>query len=591
MTLATKQRRPQHVTLNGGGRESRKIPETEYHDFVIRAERTSSSTVEVQVESSPAGRLSRPVSVPYEAAGARRLRESFRTGLSWAGHADSEAARSNAGRAEITLAEAIDLGRELAAVVFAPEVSRLFCLSLVNLARKPAAGLRLRLVFDASLVDLPWEYLIRPDRPDSTGMSAFLLLDPRISLVREAAKPAISIDRAAGKQRLAFVGTLWEGRVDGWEVRREFDLLCKALGPISAFLATSYWTADHIERAAANARSDIAIFHYAGHVDFDGHARPFLVREMPQTKKLEAKDQAYIEDLAPALRRSGVRLVVLSACNSGFLPSVKPLLEARIPAVIGVNGGVESQSTIEFCAKVYDSLAVGLSLDEAVSRARLHLMEWRGSQGPFDWGLYMVYLPSPEAVLFPRAPTAMVAAHQTRVEKDRARTIEQTQRIARDLDGRNFADIVSELSRRRVLILGRFTRRRLAVLEAMKKRLAELPRSYIPELFTFSKPVSRDLVESILAFAGLSRFIIADLTDPKSVPSELQAIVPQFPSVPVVPIIDIRDREYATFSSIKRRENVIKPTLRYRSTEDLLDRLTREAIPRAERKLAAIRPP
>lgn len=44
--------------------------------------------------------------------------------------------------------------------------------------------------------------------------------------------------------------------------------------------------------------------------------------------------------------------------------------------MIGVNGGVASTSTIEFCTKLYESLAVGLTLDEAVGRARLHVMDW-----------------------------------------------------------------------------------------------------------------------------------------------------------------------------------------------------------------------
>jgi len=72
------------------------------------------------------------------------------------------------------------------------------------------------------------------------------------------------------------------------------------------------------------------------------------------------------------------------------------------------------------------------------------------------------------------------------------------------------------------------------------------------------------LVESIITFAALSRFIIADLSEPKSVQSELEAIVPRFLSVPVVPGINRTGKEYATFSSMQRKENIVKPTARYR---------------------------
>src|SRR5271167_2988896 len=154
----------------------------------------------------------------------------------------------------------------------------------------------------------------------------------------------------------------------------------------------------------------------------------------------------------------------MSACNSGHWAAVSPLLRAGIPAVLGVNGIVASQSAIEFCAKLYESLAVGLTLDEAVGRARLHVMDWGRNQGLFDWGLYMVYMPSSESTLFQRATTRAVAKRQKLIREDHASTVGDTQRLAKKLDGMNFGEIMSELSKRRVLILGRFTGRLLKVL-------------------------------------------------------------------------------------------------------------------------------
>jgi hypothetical protein len=78
---------------------------------------------------------------------------------------------------------------------------------------------------------------------------------------------------------------------------------------------------------------------------------------------------------------------------------------------------------------------------------------------------------------------------------------------------------MSELTQRRVLILGRFSDRRLKVLKAIQAEIARHPNNYEPELFTFHKPKNRDLVESIMGCAALSRFIIADLSEPKSVQS------------------------------------------------------------------------
>jgi len=197
-------------------------------------------------------------------------------------------------------------------------------------------------------------------------------------------------------------------------------------------------------------------------------------------------------------------------------------------------------------------------------------------------------MPSPNAVIFPRKKTTVTNTRQTEVRKKHGAEIVKTMQHAQEMDGMNFGEIMSELSKRRVLILGRFTDRRKKILEAIKQHLAKHPNQYIPELFTFEKPHNRDLTESIIGFAALSRFIIADLSEPKSVQSELQAIVPNFLSIPVVSIINKTGRVYATYSSIERRENVVKPSIRYNNIEDLLEKLDKSVVPKAEEKILEI---
>ena len=94
-----------------------------------------------------------------------------------------------------------------------------------------------------------------------------------------------------------------------------------------------------------------------------------------------------------------------------------------------------------------------------------------------------------------------------------------------------------------------------------------------------------------IRLAALSRFVIADLSEPRSVQQELEAIAPDFQSVPIVPLINSTGKEYATFESIKRRAQVVKPTIRYRDLDDLRHKLDREVVPRAEAKLTEVRPP
>jgi CHAT domain len=550
---------------------------TEYEDFVVVAKRTNARTIGIHVEASPAGRMANQILVAFSSREADGLRASFFSGP------------GTSGRMMITMDEAAVIGKGLAQVLFPDPVFRLFAKSLGMVARRRGGGLRIRLEMDESLADLPWEYVQRPDLRKAGAMSGFLLLDSSISMVRQRADPEIVVEPADGRQIMSFVGTLWEDHQDHFKVRKEFDLLREALKPIARYIEPRFAVATQTAAFKPRQHDGAAIFHYAGHCDFDDDGRAYLLREMPMTVPLEPDDKVYVDVLAPALAGAGTRLVVMSACNSGFWSAVKPLLDAGIPAVLGVNGAVANESTIEFCAKLYESLAVGLTLDDAVVRARLHIMEWGGrNHGLFDWGLYMVYMPSQKSTLFPREATRAVKTRQNAVREDHASTVGSTLRLAKELDGMNFGEIMSELSKRRVLILGRFTGRRLKILEAIKTHLQEHPNQYIPELFTFRKPESRDLIESIIGFAALSRFIIADLSEPKSVQSELEAIVPNFQSVPVVPLINSTGKEYATFSSVQRRVNVVKPTVRYRNSDDLLHKIDQQVVQLAEKKLSEI---
>jgi uncharacterized protein YjbI with pentapeptide repeats len=84
------------------------------------------------------------------------------------------------------------------------------------------------------------------------------------------------------------------------------------------------------------------------------------------------------------------------------------------------------------------------------------------------------------------------------------------------LNNEKIRRIIDTVTARAVLILGRFTDERKVVLNAIRENLRD--RGYVPILFDFAKPDSRDLTETITTLARMSRFIIADLTEPNSIP-------------------------------------------------------------------------
>jgi hypothetical protein len=141
---------------------------------------------------------------------------------------------------------------------------------------------------------------------------------------------------------------------------------------------------------------------------------------------------------------------------------------------------------------------------------------------------------------------------------------------------------MSHLSKRRVLILGRFKQRRLKILKLIKEQLQQHSNNYIAELYTYEVPEKKDLVDSICGFALLSKFIIADISEPSAVQAELQAINMLNTSVPIVPIINKTGREYSLFAHIAKAGNVAKPTIRYSDENDMVKKLKSIIIPLAE---------
>ncbi len=149
------------------------------------------------------------------------------------------------------------------------------------------------------------------------------------------------------------------------------------------------------------------------------------------------------------------------------------------------------------------------------------------------------------------------------------------------LNNERIRDVIDTITSKVVLILGRFTPERKAVLDAIRDELRK--RDYLPVLFDFDKPASRDMTETVRTLAHLARFIIADLTAPRSIPQELQAIVPGL-AVPVQPLLlEGSTGEWGMFQDLRKYDWVLE-VHRYDSLEDLLASLGDRVIAPAEAK-------
>ena len=162
--------------------------------------------------------------------------------------------------------------------------------------------------------------------------------------------------------------------------------------------------------------------------------------------------------------------------------------------------------------------------------------------------------------------------------------IEVAQFIYLLLNNQQIRKVIDTITSKGVLILGRFSEERKRVLDALRQELRK--HGYLPVLFDFDVPENRDITETVSLLARMARFIIADLTDPSSIPKELEAIVPTL-AVPVQPLLEGLARPYAMFKDYWKYDWVL-PVHRYEGHKPLLASMAEKVIAPAEAKAKAL---
>lgn len=148
------------------------------------------------------------------------------------------------------------------------------------------------------------------------------------------------------------------------------------------------------------------------------------------------------------------------------------------------------------------------------------------------------------------------------------------------LNHKKLRNVLNAVTERGVLLLGRFGGGGLEVLQAVAAKLREA--QYLPIIFDFERPRDRNYTETVKTLAGLSRFIIADLSGP-SVPQELYATVPHF-KIPFVPILEAGRKQFAMATDLLEYPWVVRPPVIFASTDELVSFVPSRIIAPAEEK-------
>lgn len=148
--------------------------------------------------------------------------------------------------------------------------------------------------------------------------------------------------------------------------------------------------------------------------------------------------------------------------------------------------------------------------------------------------------------------------------------------------------VIDTVKSKVVLILGRFTRERKAVLDALRKALQKTEPAYVPVMFDFKKARSQPYIETVSMLAHMARFVIADVTEPKIVLEELPHIVRNI-AVPVQPLLlEDSGEEPVTLHDLRRNQRSLLPTVTYKDILGLIEALETEVIRPAEALAATL---
>ncbi len=139
------------------------------------------------------------------------------------------------------------------------------------------------------------------------------------------------------------------------------------------------------------------------------------------------------------------------------------------------------------------------------------------------------------------------------------------------LNNKSFRSVIDTITSKIVLILGRFNEQQFPVLDGIRTELRRL--GLAPVLFDFENAKNKDVTGTVELIARMAQFVIADLTDPSSLPHELATTVPFLRTTPVVTLRKRGAGGYSMFSDFERAYPWVLPVHEYSDPGSLLNNI------------------
>jgi len=313
-------------------------------------------------------------------------------------------------------------GGRLFKTVFKGEVLGCLERSLDETVHQPQTGLRvrLRLTEVPELADLPWEYLYNP------AINSFLALSVETPLVRYLELPRRITPLKVSPPLRILVMISSPNDYPKLDVEHEWSKLQTALGDLVREGRVSLQRLSIASLAALQrqlTRDEYHVFHFIGHGGFDRTSQDGLLvleDEFGKGRPVSGQDVAMILH-----DENTLRLAVLNACEGArssrtdpFAGSAQSLVQQGIPAVIAMQFEISDRAAVIFAHEFYSQIALGYSVDAALSEARKAIF---ADGNALEWGTPVLYLRSPDGRVFDVAGSVPSALVMSPVEPTAAR--------------------------------------------------------------------------------------------------------------------------------------------------------------------------
>jgi hypothetical protein len=258
---------------------------------------------------------------------------------------------------------------------------------------------------------LPWELMGRDER---------IFVDPSSLVLRVRQLDSDATQQLVPIRVLVVVGTSRED--DNLGALDEVRAIKLALSGFGGRVEAEFLTEPSEEKLKA-AYDQLAphIFHFIGHGANVPRTKEAALRVFNRSA---GKNWLLTSQYVRNLLRPAPRVAVMNACRSGAVADVRSLTEAFLAggtaAVIGMQGDIRGTSAAKFGGELYQALAEGKQIDEAVTRARqaVYVAVGVAMQGR-DWFLPSLTLRARPAHVLPM--TCALSERQWRQAESRLR--------------------------------------------------------------------------------------------------------------------------------------------------------------------------